>query len=87
MGWALEGSHVGSRKLSAVSQDPKELLKHVGGGRARSACSWRVGELQERRFHKEAAANIQARDGGGGAAWVIETDGSNRFLGQTARAW
>lgn len=78
---------MGSRKLSAVSQDPKELLKHVGGGRARSACSWRVGELQERRFHKEAAANIQARDGGGGAAWVIETDGSNRFLGQTARAW
>lgn len=55
-------------------RDPKELLKHVGWGRARSACWW-AGERQERGFHKEAVANIQARDGGGRAAWVIETDG------------
>lgn len=35
--------------------------------------------------HKEAAADIQARDGGDPAAWVV--DGSKKFLRQTSRAW
>lgn len=69
---------VGIRRQPGGLSDPrvpKELLKHAGGGRAWPACSWWVGELQEPRFHKEAVANIQARNGGGGAAWVIEADG------------
>lgn len=75
--WAL-------RSHWPYAREATEPLNHVGRGKHDwSACSHC--EAAGAEVHTEAAADIQARDGGDLAAWVV--DGSKRFLGQTSRAW
>lgn len=65
---------MGSPKPSALCQGHPGASKVRGKGKGiigqLALGVWKVEELQEHGFYKEAVADIQARDGRGQAAWV-----------------
>lgn len=71
-GVGREGSHLGSQKPLALCQGHQGASKACRKGKSMiGQLALGVEKLQTQGFHKEVAADIQARDGGQ-AAWVIE---------------
>lgn len=78
---------VGSRKLSAVSQGPQGAPKACRRGKGMVSLFLAGGGAAGVQVPQGSCCQHPGKRWWRRGSWVIETDGSNRFLGQTARAW